>query len=316
MSSNAQGQVIELSALDEKALVEYLHGDTPEDQLEAATYWEYSRRDEFLLLQSVSQKKSKKWFAPWECPSFPGANWCDLSHETKGVIQRFFYVPKPLVVNDCRTLERLHVFDLLKRRAANTHLNKTPAVLGHGSRLHVLVTVDLSAMPKEIADGLYAWLSEPDQQWLLKHYRESPKQGRGLAPGDRLKGALHDLAVWRLHEFYGLEGGSLWTESRHKIHRGQPRNYFRHSKGHGPVYADSKEWYAAINRARDYLRRKFGKQCFALVDAPTTTKQVCFLHLGPRPQCIDEFGLETELRRRLGTEKQKKQRSADKKKSV
>ncbi|MEY2561838.1 MAG: hypothetical protein QOH88_31 [Verrucomicrobiota bacterium] len=255
----------DISESDAVALLDYLHGDVPGQEVKLAAEWEYSRRSKPLVGLALDYRKEKNrparnlilfppedrnWPKIWQFASFPSCNWRDISKADRARIT----IPKSvrMRVTDVRYLNELGALDDWKQQALNPERKGCiPArIKGVEGVEHVVLSIDFREAPKTLKERFAVWLTEQEQSFKRS---QKKRQGRTLGLGQYFLG-LHDLAVWRLDDSIGFEAAQKWTKENRRGHR----CFYGHKKTSGAVYNDRSDWRAAIERAKAFMSHRHG----------------------------------------------------------
>jgi hypothetical protein len=263
------------------AILNYLYGEVPSREMEAAAYWEYCRVNPEVvrvanlyrhvvnsggndpMLQTMIEAKSSQlmgspWAAIWSSPSFPAVPWIDLRAEEKNEILPALTTPasdRPLPTWDVRLLDAMKVFDHWKdcaEEARKAHTGKRiPARCRAGDGEHIVFTINYQDGLDRTERQFAKWLREPEQG---KNFASYQKRRVGRDRGrKKLIDMLRTLAIRRVHECA-------------KGHIGAVANWLIVNQQEGRKYPEQRksgyterDIHNAVNRARSYEEELFSK---------------------------------------------------------
>jgi hypothetical protein len=246
----------EWSKTERDAILDYLHGDIPRDEVKACCYYEYARTSEMFRrarrvyekekdLSSVILADLPVLLKGWRglqiliCPDFPNLPWRELSEAKRKEIARHFLQPQatPLITNSV-ILEGIGVFDQFKREAEvakdklekqrppqdehpemvgkNAFKDEHPAMVGKNAVKYVVVTLDYREGLAATKQKVSQWLSSPVNKELFEKYYKKPIHKQNPDSADRYKELLKYLAAWRLYDELGLKAAKQWTKKHRR----------------------------------------------------------------------------------------------------
>lgn len=230
------------------------------------------------------------WGHIWQCPTFPGKPWNQLSEQERARILPAFAPtdPQPLAMTDVATLDAMQIFTKFRKLAyqARKQSERSIAdnkpfpptvypVLHQDQWAWALFTIDFSKPKTRLRQEFEAWLELPDYKARLKKQK---RERRGTA--DLFKDRLKDLATWRLYDDLPKDGLdrfatlSNFTENeknRKRFKRFALRGGVRYKKddfmpfhdprpgkekvplNQAPLYSEQAGCLDAIRRAKQYL---------------------------------------------------------------
>ena len=281
------------SITEREAILDYLHGTTPPDQVKACCYYEYARNSELFRgalgqYNPSDQTSLYKVFHnfslfrnDWRrseiliCPGFPEVPWRELSKQQRQNIQLHFAKGAEPVITDSFILDSLGTFERFKQKAESDRRDlrehpgappgSYPAIIGENAIKRVVITLDYREGRDALKDAVSDWLKGPANEGLFKKYYKKPIHKQNLDSPDRYNELLKFLAAWRLHDELGLTEAKKWTKTQRRKADEPPYHslpFFRQKlrktpQGKhyvGPVFKDGRQWQAAIAKAKSFIR--------------------------------------------------------------
>lgn len=217
-----------------------------------------------------------------QCTNFPNSAWRDLSKEEREHIGPLFKAVSPSpIITDVRMLNALRIFDRFKQQADEKPLGgHCPAIVGDDAVKHLVITVDYRDGEPVVKEQFARWLASEGNRKLFKEYHKKQIHKQNPDSPDRYKELLKFLAAWRLCDEFrrelgdkrGLNAAKVWTSQNRRQEAQHPkaRAFFREKPEQtteaqkarfgrqffGPLYRDSRDWEAAIDKAKDFLERE------------------------------------------------------------
>jgi hypothetical protein len=232
------------SSEERKAILDYLHGDTPAEEVEAACYYEYARESEILRkarreYDPSNAENSSLWIshyfpgwisgqpamAVWQCPDYPALPWCELDQAQRQNISLNFGRPGPKpIIKDVRLLNAMGVFDRFKQLAKDARGCKKPMVwgahcppiIGDNEIKHVVVALNYRGGKDAMKQMFCRWVDNDANQELFKKYYKKPIHKQNPDSAVRYKEFLKFLAAWRLYDELGFEKAAEWTKKNRR----------------------------------------------------------------------------------------------------
>jgi hypothetical protein len=230
-----------------EAILDYLHGDTPSDEVKACCYYEYARASEVF-------RKAREAFDPvdfeesfyriivdfpvfrdWRlleiliCPDYPTLPWSELNGAQRKEIQDYFVKPRPTpLITDAWHLDAMHIFDRFKQQADEykrgvredirrmIQRGHSPAIIGNDVVKYVVVTINYKDGIDEVKKNFSSWLGSEANEKLFKKYPKNAINRKNLDSPERYKELLKHLAAWRLYDELGLKEAKRWTRKNRR----------------------------------------------------------------------------------------------------
>jgi hypothetical protein len=263
--------------------MDYLHGDVADNEFEAACYYEYAKESALLREMARSwasnkhfHKEIEKKSLVWQCPSFPGKSWNELTQvERANILLGFLSTQiQPLRVIDVWHLNAMGIFDQLKTMVAEAMESKrlhkpqrkvypiieAPVLDLKKARrawVHVIFTLDFVKTKKRLLQEFDKWLQLPQNKARFAAHKQSPIGKTGVFK-DRLK----DLAAWRLYRELGCRETLAFAEkNRKRGEQGKFREFHDARKeqsktkmplNEAPLYSEESGFLKAKARALAY----------------------------------------------------------------
>ena len=238
----------EWSRDEREAILDYLHGNTPTEQVQACCYYEYARassgfhtaRGRYdsshpmrsqLSLEAIRATDFCRSLRDWRgleiliCSGYPEQPWRNLTDAQKEDICVHFVAPRigPLVT-DSFHLRADGVFDEFKKQAESnwtdwmerkgqTRRCQYPAFVGgeNDSAKHVVLTLDYSRGQGALEKAFAKWLNSEENKRLFRRFYKKPIDRQSADSPVRYKKHLKSLAAWRLFDELGFKGAAKWT---------------------------------------------------------------------------------------------------------
>lgn len=282
-------------SIDEpQAILDYLHGDTPTAEVEAACYYEYARASEILRKARREYDPNEpedsayralwsypEWVADWPalavwtCRDYPALPWRALDKEQReSILPSFRWASAVPLIPDARRLAGTDIFDRLKRQAEEARKSpmvrgvRCPPMIGDGALRHVVISLNYKEGIEAVKEAFSTWLgSEFNTKLFNDHHKLLTPKQNPHSP-DRWKGLLKCLAAWRLYDELKFKGAQEWTRTHCRseiIKEGRRlRPFFRAVRGAGlrgrPLFKESRQWKAAKAMAEDCLKAGIEKR--------------------------------------------------------
>ena len=279
------------STEERKAILDYLHGETPANEAAAVCYYEYARASETLRKARREYDPANStnsslqvsdyfpgwvwnWLAVWQCPDYPALPWCELDQAQRQNISLNFGRPGPKpIIRDVRLLNAMGVFDRFKQLAEDARGCKEPMVwgahcppiIGDNEIKYVVVTLNYKGGKDAMKQMFCRWVDNDANQELFKKYYKKPIHKQNPDSAVRYKEFLKFLAAWRLYHELGFEKAAEWTKKNRREDTEAKdairlKGFFREKPSKGlnvsPLYKDSRQWEDAIGKAETFLKRE------------------------------------------------------------
>jgi hypothetical protein len=277
------------TAEEPEAILDYLHGDVPRDDVKPCCYYEYARASE--VFQSARQEydpdyaddplnwiidKFPLFCNDWRrlgiliCPGYPELPWRDLTEaQRKNIAENFAKTRAPSqirIMTQSFLLNKKGVFDRFKVQAESDagewmkdRSQYFPAIVGDNAIKYVVLPLDYAQGKDAVQKAFSTWLRTDANKKLFEKYYKKPIHKGNLDSPDRYKELLKYLAAWRLYDELGPKGAKDWTwnNRRQKKDALRLKPFFREKPikkiNVSPLYKDRKQWGHAIKKAKSFL---------------------------------------------------------------
>jgi hypothetical protein len=245
---------------EKDACMDYFHGDVPDEELDAAVFYECSRQSD--TLRKIAERKANEDVGPggklhdiyrdecknlssggWEwlvfnegfsvlleIPKFPDCPWSKLERESRGQLLSFYRNQKLRPLTTLRPDQLESIAAACRRKSASGIAERLPY-------RDIVFTIDYTKSKKHLMNQFGAWLDLDENLRLL---RDNAKNSLGTT--GKLKDQLKAIAVARMFracEFDLEKLVSLAEDNRKKDSKGRPRKF--HDARKIPGYATANE---------------------------------------------------------------------------